>query len=141
MEWYKVIGSSFGYLMSAIALITLIVKAIRGKLGGFVKQESNAKCYGDRLDKLEVLIAKSAEDNAQFHDRVLGMLNSLGHASKQLLANSIEDTYNQKKNVRQLNSTELKRVVNAYDIYHNELGGNSYISEIYREMTEDWAHV
>lgn len=42
--------------------------------------------------------------------------------------------------IKTLDSVALKRVVNAYAIYHNELNGNSYISNIYDEMME-WEHV
>lgn len=140
IEIFKLIGSSFGYILSAVAVITMVIKFAHQKVGGFVKKESGADSYEQRLAKLEELMEKQVVDDKSFQEQVLKMLKYQSNASKQTLANIIESTYHTNKFNKELDAVELKRVVNAYDIYHNEFGGNSYISEIYTEMIEDWVH-
>ena len=140
MEILKFIGSSFGYILSAIALITMVVNHRRRKLGEFVKKETNSDVYADRMERLEKMLTEHIEDNKVFNEQVLTMLNKQGHASKQTLAHIIENTYHLKKGVKRLDAIELKRITNAYAVYHNELDGNSYITQIYDEMMENWEH-
>lgn len=140
MEVLKFIGSSFGYILSAIALITMAVNRRRRKLGEFVKKETNSDEYAERMERLEKMLIEHIEDNKAFNEQVLTMLNKQGHASKQTLAHIIENTYHLKKNVKRLDAIELKRIANAYSVYHNELDGNSYITQIYDEMMDNWEH-
>lgn len=140
MEVLKFIGSSFGYVLSAIALITMAVNRRRRKLGEFVKKETNSDEYAERMERLEKMLTEHIEDNKAFNEQVLTMLNKQGHASKQTLAHIIENTYHLKKNVKRLDAIELKRITNAYSVYHNELDGNSYITQIYDEMMDNWEH-
>lgn len=141
IEVFQLIGSSFGYILSAVAVVTMVVKYIHRKVGGFVKKESGADLYERRLVKLEKLMEQQLEDDKSFQEKVLEMLMYQSHANKQTLANIIESTYHKNKLTKELDSIELKRIVNAYDIYHNELGGNSYITEIYTEMIDEWEHL
>lgn len=90
---------------------------------------------------MEKLMEQQLEDDKSFQEKVLKMLMYQSHANKQTLANIIESTYHKNKLTKELDSIELKRIVNAYDIYHNELGGNSYITEIYTEMIDEWEHI
>ena len=81
------------------------------------------------------------EEDDKFRSDVRNMLNKQGHASKQSLAFIIESTYTQKKNIKQLTPLELKRITSAYPVYHDELEGNSYITELYTEMIDEWEHL
>ena len=140
MEILKFIGSSFGYILSAIALLTMIINYMRRKLGGFVKKETKSDDYAERMERLEKLLEEHIADNKAFNEQVLQMLKHQGHASKQTLAHIIENTYHMKKSVKRLDPIELKRITNAYAVYHGELDGNSYITQIYEEMIDDWEH-
>ena len=140
METLKFIGNSFGYILSAIALFAMTVNYIRKKLGWFVKKETKFDDYAERMTRLEKLLEEHIAENKSFNEQVLKMLKYQGDASKQTLAHIIENTYHMKKSIKKLNQIELKRITNAYAVYHGELDGNSYITQIYEEMMEDWEH-
>ena len=138
---FQLVGSSFGYFLSLCAIVTMIVNHIRKKAGGFVRKETKSQALNDRLDRIESMIQVQSEEDDKFRNDVRSMLNKQGHASKQSLAFIIESTYTQKKNVKQLTPLELKRITSAYPVYHDELEGNSYITELYNEMINDWEHL
>lgn len=141
IEILKFIGSAFGYILSAITLITLIVKSVKNKAGNFIRKASGSKRNKNKIDDLEKLINRQIEESKNFHTLLMEMLEKQAKASKQILANVIESTYHEKKHVKQLDELELKRIINSYAIYHNEFNGNSYITEIYNEMIEHWEHL
>lgn len=138
---FQLVGSSFGYILSLCAIVTMIVNHIRKKAGGFVRKETKSQALNDRLDRIENMLQAQNEEDDKFRNNVLNMLKKQGHASKQSLAFIIESTYTQKKNVKQLTPLELKRITSAYPVYHDELEGNSYITELYNEMINDWEHL
>lgn len=140
-ETIVLIGSSLGYIISAITLITMTIKHFRSKASGFIKQESKADAYEQRLQSLENLLNQQIKDDKEFKDKMYEMISHQNHADRQLLANIIETTYYQNKDTKTIDSIALKRITNAYSIYHDEFNGNSYISAIYEEMIEDWEHI
>lgn len=141
VELFKLIGCSFGYIVSFCAVVTMVVKYIRKKAGGFVRSETNAQDVDERLSRIEEMLQAQNEEDDKFRADVLSMLKKQGHASKQSLAFIIESTYTQKKNVKELTPLELKRITSAYSVYHDELEGNSYITELYTEMMNEWEHI
>ncbi len=140
-ETLMLIGSSLGYVISAITLITMIVKHFRAKASGFIKKESKADAYEQRLQNLENLLNQQIKEDKEFKEKIYALISHQSHADRQLLANIIETTYYQNKDTKTLDSIALKRITNAYAIYHDEFNGNSYISAIYTEMIEDWEHI
>lgn len=141
IEIFKLIGSSFGYIVSGVAVVTMIVKYVRGKAGGFVRGEAESEKIEQRLGSIEKMLKAQGEADSEFRSNALDLLKKQGHASKQSLAFIIESTYDAKKSVKQLTPLEFKRIASAYSVYHDELKGNSYITEIYTEMVENWEHI
>ena len=140
METLKFIGSSFGYILSAIALLTMVINFIRRQLGGFVKKETKTDDLITRIERLEKTVEKYTAENNASMEQLMERTKHQEHASKQVLAYIIEYTYNRKKAEKSLTPIELERITNAYPVYHTELHGNSYISQIYDEMINEWTH-
>ena len=62
-------------------------------------------------------------------------IESQNNVNKRVLANIIETTYYENREDRTLDTNQLKRVTEAYVLYHSEqIHGNSYISQLYEEM-------
>lgn len=141
VEMFKLIGSSFGYILSFCAIVTMIATFVHKKVGGFIRNETKSQDLNDRLGRIENMLQGQNEEDDKFRSDVRNMLNKQGHASKQSLAFIIENTYTQKKNVKQLTPLELKRITSVYPVYHDELEGNSYITELYTEMIDEWEHL
>ncbi len=141
LELYKLIGSSFGYILSFCAIVTMVVTFVHKKVRGFVRNEANSEDVDKRLDRIEDMLKAQNEEDDKFRTDVRNMLKKQGHASKQSLAFILENTYTQKKSVKQLTPLELKRITSAYSVYHDELEGNSYITELYTEMMDEWEHL
>lgn len=141
IEIFKLIGSSFGYILSFCAIVTMIATFVHKKVGGFIRSETKSQDLDERLGKIENMLQVQNEEDDKFRSDVRNMLNKQGHASKQSLAFIIESTYTQKKNIKQLTPLELKRITSAYPVYHDELEGNSYITELYTEMIDEWEHL
>lgn len=62
-------------------------------------------------------------------------ITSQNNVDKKLMANIIESLYYQNRDKRCLDMNELRRLTEVYEIYSgDEIHGNSYISEMYKEM-------
>ena len=147
MEVVKNIGSILGYIISMFTLYALIKTKFLGTLGGYVKKEAGSDKYSEaikeiheRLDQMDNTIKDFMESDKELKEHISKRLQNQNDACRQLLASVIEDTYYENRGFKTLDSVSLKRVVNAYSIYHEELKGNSYITSIYEEMME-WDHV
>lgn len=133
MDVVKDIGSILGYVLSFLTLITLIKTKFLGVLDGRIKKESGSDDTKARIEKIEITLDQIAKNEKEFKEEVSESLHRQDEACKQMMANIIETTYFANRPQKKLNAIELKRVINAYAVYH-ELHGNSYISEIYEEI-------
>ena len=147
MEGIKNVGTVLGYISTALALYVMIKTRFLGLLGGYVKKESksdeNDKRHqelSDEIIKLSKSFNEFAEADRAWKEETTQRLKNQNDADMQLLANVVENLYYQKRSVKTLDPIELKRLIRAYHIYHEELEGNSYITALYEEMM-DWERV
>ena len=83
-ETLVLIGSSLGYVISAITLITMIVKHFRSKACGFIKKESKADVYEQRLQNLENLLNQQIKEDKEFKEKIYTLISHQSHADRQL---------------------------------------------------------
>ena len=141
MEVVKNIGVILGYVLTAFTLFALIKTKFLGALGGYVKKETNTdgndeqhKELNDRLDSLDKKLNEFIVSDQKWKDEIRSKMQNQNDASRQLMAGVIEKLYYKKRDVKKLDSVEFKRLINSYNIYHDELKGNSYITALYEEM-------
>ena len=147
MDTVKDIGSILGYIMTALGLYALIRTKFLGLLGGYVKQEAKVDKYdqalsklGHRLDALESRLSSYMAAELEYKKGISEHIQHQNDACRQLLAEIIESTYRFRLGEKKLDPVERRKVTRSYEIYHNDLHGNSYITEIYNEMMS-WEHV
>lgn len=147
MEWITDVGSILGIILSAVSVFALIKTKALGKIGSYIRKESNVEEnrktdeeMHNKLDALAKTFQDYMEEGRQFREETKVAMTAQNDACRQLLANIIETTYYSDKERKTLTMNEFKRVVNAFSIYHNEFEGNSYIAELYNEMME-WEKV
>lgn len=141
----KIVGASFGYILSAIALITMIYKRITGRMGGFIKKETKYDETTHRLSELEKSIKKNQDKDEEFKNEIRASLREIGtslklckEANVELLGSQIEDLYYRRKEVRTLSANEAKKLEHIWNMYHNRMSGNSYAQSMYNEMMNEW---
>lgn len=141
----KIVGASFGYILSAIALVTMIYKKITGKMGGFVKREIKYDETTHRLSELEKSIKENQDKDAMFKNEIRTSLKEIKsnlelckEANIELLGSQIEDLYYRRKEIKTLSANEAKKLEHIWNMYHNRMSGNSYAQSIYNEMMNEW---
>ena len=117
METIQFIGACIGYTVSAVTLISLIIKPIRTKIINHIKGINQTdstiealKRIDDRLDKVEDRLEKIAE----------GTQASLRNNILQLVDSCLERGY--------ITTGDRMNLKDMYNAYHN-LGGDTYATE------------
>lgn len=146
MEIVKNVASVIGCVVSFLGLFALIKTKFLSTLGTYVKKETNTdandlahKQMNERIDRIEKVLKDYITSDEDFKQTLRIHIKGQDDACRQLMAGVIEDTYRQHLTDKTLDSVEWKRIVSAYGVYHDELHGNSYISEVYNEM-QSWEH-
>lgn len=141
----KIVGASFGYVLSAIALISMIYKRITGKVGGFVKKETKFDETTTRLSNLEKSIKENQDKDESFKAEIRNSLKTIESnlqlckkANVELLGSQIEDLYYRRKEIKTLSANEAKKLEHIWKMYHDRMDGNSYAQSMYNEMMNEW---
>lgn len=138
IEIIKIVGCIIGYLLSAITLITMVVRPIRKKfikwlkaVGGTDIIEENMIGIKTDFDELkQMLQTHIATDEIK-----TSMLQRLAEAEKASLRNSILHLCDMCLRKESITSIEKLNLIDMYKEYHN-LGGDTYCTDRY-EMALD----
>lgn len=142
MDLITKIGTILGYVSTAIALYVVLKTSVLKKTDKHIKavagKEESDKVHTEldnRLDRLESQFSGFIEKDEEFKTMMGEYIESQNNVNKRVLANIIETTYYENRECRTLDTNQLKRVTEAYALYHSEqIHGNSYISQLYEEM-------
>lgn len=142
MDLITKIGTILGYVSTAIALYVVLKTSVLKKTDKHIKavagKEESDKVHTEldnRLDRLESQFSGFIEKDEEFKTMMGEYIESQNNVNKRVLANIIETTYYENREDRTLDTNQLKRVTEAYALYHSEqIHGNSYISQLYEEM-------
>lgn len=130
-EAIKIVGSCLGYTLSAITLITMIVKPIRNKFIRWVKQTGDVDTT--KLELTEIKNMLQTHINADVEKQET--LKRLAEAEKASLRNSILHLCDLCLKRNSITSIEKLNLIDMYTEYHN-LGGDTYCTDRY-ELTLD----
>lgn len=142
MEIIIQVGTILGYVATAIGLFALIKTKIVKRTNEHILDVTGKK-EGDkvhieltgRLDRLEKQFSDFMESDKAFKSKMDEYIDAQIGVNRRVLANIIETTYYQNRTTKALDSNELRRVTEAYVVYHNPpVSGNHYITELYDEM-------
>lgn len=145
VEIFKLIGSSFGYILSLITLTGLVVGKITGRVGIFIRKQANVDKTADKITAIEEEIDKDVKDTQAFRENLKKTLGEIKNgidrcerANVELLGAHIEEIYNRRKDDKYLTETEAQKLSHIFTIY-TEYGGNSYGASLYHIMMKtDW---
>lgn len=143
MDFVTKFGAIVGCISTTIALLVMIRKAAVKKTNDHIAKvadvegsEKIRKELNERLEKQEKQIEELLRRDKEFQDTIESYMEAQAKVDKKLLASIIENTYYQNKSKRTLDAYEFRRISEVYEIYSGDMiHGNSYIKEIYDEMT------
>lgn len=126
METLKNISVILGLLVSLGTIICITIPNIRIKIGSAFLRKQKVEKDAELLYEIKDLLDEHiAADSAK------------SEAMKCLLRDSITGIYYKHLKEGELHAYELEDLTHLYDSY-KKLGGNSYVENIYKQMTEEW---
>lgn len=117
METIQFIGACIGYTVSAITLITLIVKPIRTSLIGWIKGVNKTDDTSESIKRIEETQRQQGELLALIAE---GSVANLRNNILQLTGACLEQGY--------ISTVDRMNLKDMYDAYH-KLGGDTYATE------------
>lgn len=126
LEIIKTFGSAAGWIMSIIALITLILKPLRTKVIGFVVNHSNATVTSNEIAEIRRIVEEQGQEQREF-------MTVYKDFAKSQLRNNIKNIYYKHRRDKKLPEYEFKVLVDSYDVYER-LHGNTFIEKLYSIM-------
>lgn len=124
METIQFVGACIGYTVSAITLITLIVKPIRTKLIGWIKGVNETDSTSESLYRIEERL-KEQEDK----------LDKIAQGSQAGLRNNILQLVDKCLEKESITAIEKLNLIDMYTAYH-DLGGDTYATARYELALE-----
>lgn len=124
MEMIQFVGACIGYTVSAITLITLIVKPIRTKLIGWIKGVNETDSTSESLYRIEERL-KEQEDK----------LDKIAQGSQASLRNNILQLVDKCLEKESITAIEKLNLIDMYTAYH-DLGGDTYATARYELALE-----
>ncbi len=128
-EIIKIIGSCIGYVISAITLITIIIKPLRKKFIEWVKQTGDVNATKSELFEIKNMLQAHLDTDKDKQE----LLKRLAEAEKASLRNSILHLCDACLKKESITSIEKLNLIDMYKEYHN-LGGDTYCTDRY-ELT------
>ena len=119
LDFIKDAAAVIGFILSAAALLTLIIKPLRGRVAKALKLKA-------LLDS-QLLDEETRRTEARLNREAL----------KCLLRDDIVRLYYKRLPEKKLHAYELENITALYDTYIL-FGGNSFVREIYRKMSTEW---
>ena len=142
IELIKNIGAILGYIATAIGLLAMVRTFVLSKTKEYVEEvadtEESERIHTEldsRITNLEEKFSTFLERDTKFKDKMDSHIRTQQLVDRKLMANIIEQLYYQNRHAKTLDENEFRRLVEVYEIYHSSpVNGNSYISELYKEM-------
>lgn len=128
-EIIKIVGSCIGYAISAITLITIIIKPLRKKVIGWIKQTGDVDTTKSELSEIKNMLQTHLDADKDKQE----LLKRLAEAEKASLRNSILHLCDMCLKKESITSIEKLNLIDMYTEYHN-LGGDTYCTDRY-ELT------
>lgn len=128
-ETIKVVGSSLGYILSAITLSTMIIKPIRNKFIHWIKRMGDVDTTKSELTEIKNMLQAHIDADVEKQKT----LKRLAEAEKASLRNSILHLCDLCLKRGSITSIEKLNLIDMYTEYHN-LGGDTYCTDRY-ELT------
>lgn len=124
METIQFVGACIGYTVSALTLISLIVKPIRIKLISWIKGVNKTDTTADALNRIEARLDKQ-EDK----------LDKIALGSQASLRNNILQLVDKCLAKESITAIEKLNLIDMYNAYH-DLGGDTYATARYKLALE-----
>ena len=119
METVQFIGACIGYTVSALTLLSLIIKPIRIKIVNRIKGINNTDSTAEALIRIEDKLKEQDEKIAK-----------IAQGSQASLRNSILQLVDKCLSKENISSIEKMNLKDMYEAYHN-LGGDTYATTRY----------
>lgn len=116
-------------ISAIIALVVLVVKPLRNKFVSWISKTSDKEGINAKIDNLTTLVEKQVEQN----DKMSEELDKQSKALQCSLRNSILVIFNSRMKLGYMTIYEKQNIAKLYSEYQN-LGGNSFVSEIVEEL-------
>ena len=135
MELVKNIAAIIGLILSVTSVLTLCTKWGRSFVFKIIKdntkdlqdinqkQNETIESINDSLNSLVSKIDELTNDNTIIKEILV-----------QQCRNVVKNIYYKYHNAKKIPLYERKTVDKTYEIYHNQLGGNSYVQLLYNEI-------
>lgn len=138
MEIIKNIGAVLGYIATALGLFAVVKSATKKYVEGAAGTEESDRVHHEldhRMTELEKNFAAFLERDEAFKTKMDSHIASQQLVDRKLMADIIEQLYYRNRDKKELDDNEFRRLTEVYEIYHDPpCNGNSYISEMYKEM-------
>ncbi len=137
LEIIKDIAAVIGCLLSLISLITICTKKGRAIVRNFVLkntediQKENQR-QADDIEEIKDLISELSVRFDEFGER----FDAVEENARQQCRSTIKHIYYKYQASKRIPLYERKTADKTYDIYHNQLHGNSYIALLYEQIAQ-----
>lgn len=139
------VATVVGCASVAFGLTCSISKTVRSRFTNlFCKKEAENerdmkfKKMSNKIDEMINMLSDYSKKSDETDQMILKSIESLKRGSAISLGDIIRRIYNTYKDEKKIPEKEYSVVEKAYDVYHNELGGNGTIEHIYNEITTTW---
>lgn len=137
MEIVKDIAAIVGCIVSIITLLTLTTKGGRNfVIRLFKKHTRDLVETNERQNKSIEKQNQSIDEIKNTLNTILGKLDIEDEIAKQNCRNTIKDIYYKYQAVKKIPLYERKTADKTYDLYTNQLEGNSYATLLYNEIVK-----
>lgn len=126
MEIATNIAVFLGLCTSVGTLFCVTIPGLRHKVGDWFVSKQKRDSFDDRLNRIEEMLAQHVQADADKTE-----------AMKCLLRDSITTIYYKRLPESEIKTYEVEDVTKLFDSYR-KLGGNSYVQNIYDQMTSEW---
>lgn len=135
MERIQFVGACIGYTVSALTLISLIVKPIRTRLIGWIKGVNNTDENGEALARIEARLDQQERNFNERLDKQEDKLDKIAQGSQASLRNNILQLVDKCLAKENITAIEKLNLIDMYNAYH-DLGGDTYATARYEMALE-----
>lgn len=135
MDIVKDIAAIIGCILAAFNLVAICTKQGRALIRNWFSrntkdlQEENRQ-QSEEIQKISALV----EDFSNRFDKFEERFGAIEENARQQCRNTIKNIYYRYQKDRKIPLYERKTADKTYDIYHNQLHGNSYAKLLYEEI-------
>ena len=122
MDTLTIISASCSSILTILSLLTVLVKPIRDKVLGIIRNKKEKEELIESIDEIKKLLEEQKLQNKQQQEEIL----KINDALTSTIRNTILNIYLSKLNSETITAFEMENLEHLYSDY-KKMGGNSFV--------------